>query len=83
MAEMKFSENQEKKIDFSSQREHLRLMEQHINIISPSTKQYPCNGIEIITLIGVVILFAIRCGECCWLRVQGYLQQHIQEEWQL
>ena len=36
MEEINSSENHRKKIDFSSQREHLRSMEQLINIISPS-----------------------------------------------
>ena len=54
MAEMKSTENQGKKTDFSSQHEHLQSMAQLINIISPST-----------SLIKVGILLAIRCEECC------------------
>jgi len=73
MEEMKASEKNGKKIDFSFQREHLKSMEQLINIISPSTTQnsfLPAgyNGIKIIALTGVAILLVIRCGECLWLR---------------
>lgn len=73
MEEMKTPEQHGKKIDFSSQRQHLESMEQLINIISPANNQYSFlptgfNGIEIIALIGVITLIVIRCGECCWLR---------------
>ena len=73
MEEMEASEKHGKKIDFSSQKEHLKSMEQLINIISPSTTQNSLlpagyNGIEIIALTGVAILLVIRCGECLWLR---------------
>ena len=73
MEEMKASKKHGKKIDFSSQKEHLISMEQLINIISPSTMQnsfLPAgyNGIKIIALTGVAILLVIRCGECLWLR---------------
>ena len=64
MEEIKASEKHGKKINFSFQREHLKSMEQLINIISPSTNQYSFlptgfNGIEIIAFIGVTILLAI------------------------
>ena len=64
MEEIKTSEKHGKKINFSFQREHLKSMEQLINIISPSTNQYSFlptgfNGIEIIAFIGVTILLAI------------------------
>ena len=74
MEEMEASEKHGKKIDFSYQKEHLKSMEQLINIISPSTTQnsfLPAgyNGIEIIALTGAAaILLVIRCGECLWLR---------------
>jgi len=73
MVEMKSSEKHGKKLDFSTQKIHLKSMEQLINIISPSNKQNSFlpngfNGIEIIALIGVFILLIIRCGECCWLK---------------
>ena len=73
MVEMKASEKHGKKLDFSTQKIHLKSMEQLINIISPSNKQNSFlpngfNGIEIIALIRVFILLFIRCGECCWLK---------------
>ena len=56
MEEMEASEKHDKKIDFSSQNEHLKSMEQLINIISPTTQNsfLPAgyNGIEIIALTG-------------------------------